>query len=313
MSSPARVAVVFGGLLCITCYSYFFSKPESIDASIKRDRATGGYWGHIDADFNWCEGDYIHSEYVAETVNVWTSFVYLAPPLVALEMMPRLILSETRWILSLVWIALIGLGSAAFHTTLRYQEQLCDELPMHGLMCTAAFIGLRRRDGTTKAPAVKLPLAHALATGWATLAVGLVITARESAAHQFLRGAMSVTFSMGFVYILTAASACTRESRESLVRLGLPHTACDATFSRAFWCFVVGLVGWLLDNFTCGTLHNLPFGLPYPHFHGCVSTFVFLLWTILICLRFPPSFQEIIGTTPSLVSLHLHPESSCAL
>ena len=48
----------------------------------------------------------------------------------------------------LFWVVIIGLGSAAFHATMRYKLQLADELPMLGLIVQASCWLLRPKFGT---------------------------------------------------------------------------------------------------------------------------------------------------------------------
>ena len=44
-------------------------------------------------------------------------------------------------------MCLLGLGTVAFHTTLRYKAQLLDEIPMTGVVASAACMLLRHNYG----------------------------------------------------------------------------------------------------------------------------------------------------------------------
>jgi dihydroceramidase len=232
--------------------------------------------------------------------------------------MPEQVRSEPRWLISLTWIALIGIGSACFHSTLRYREQLWDELPMYGLICTSSYVGLLRHSRTGS-----MLIASVFATCWVVLAFGLSFSPRESKVHVILRGAMAITFSAGFVYILTVSSKALTETKAAFKLLNKKqHVKFSSdTFEKdlefvhgaAVTFFVVALLGWLLDNFWCGGLQRLPFGVPYPHLHGLVwhlgtACGLYLLIAVLllhrsVVLGVPSHFEWCLGgMLPRVVS-----------
>ncbi len=66
----------------------------------------------------------------AEFYNTLSNVFLFLPSLVALTQFHRTNL-EVRFMMSYVGLAAVGLGSWAFHMTLRYNMQLMDELPMY--------------------------------------------------------------------------------------------------------------------------------------------------------------------------------------
>lgn len=87
------------------------------------------YWGPITASVNWCEPDYVYTRHVAEFWNTATSF-----PIFALAFYGFLVGLrqgyEVRVLLPLLFMAVVGVGSMAFHGTLQLWGQALDELAM---------------------------------------------------------------------------------------------------------------------------------------------------------------------------------------
>eukprot|EP01083_Nonionella_stella_P094803 266094_1 len=90
-----------------------------------------GFWGETDALIDWCEANYVISYFIAEFYNTISSL-----PITVLAIVGIICtlwnnqLKEMRFIVTFINLGLVGLGSAAFHMTLRYYGQLFDELPM---------------------------------------------------------------------------------------------------------------------------------------------------------------------------------------
>lgn len=91
------------------------------------------------ASVDWCEPNYVHSPYVAEWWNTWSSLPIAFLGFVALvwALGPRF-REDRRFVVGAVVLAVVGLGSAAFHGTLLRWAQALDELPM--VYCGLAFV-----------------------------------------------------------------------------------------------------------------------------------------------------------------------------
>lgn len=81
------------------------------------------------ASIDWCELNYEVSEYIVEFWNTLSSLSFVLIGLANLILLRGLkgTLKE-KWI-SCLYIV-VGLGSAAFHGTLKFNYQLWDEIPM---------------------------------------------------------------------------------------------------------------------------------------------------------------------------------------
>ena len=88
------------------------------------------YWGEIDAKVNWCEADYVVSPHVAEFWNTLSSLPMFVLGLTGAYLEAKHATGERRFLIMFLLLALVGLGSAAFHGTLRWHWELLDELPM---------------------------------------------------------------------------------------------------------------------------------------------------------------------------------------
>lgn len=87
------------------------------------------FWGPITANYDWCEGNYVVTEYVAEFFNTLSSVPTLTVGLYfALKSFKHGY--GFRFALAGWMLAVVGLGSVAFHGTLTRLGQVLDELPM---------------------------------------------------------------------------------------------------------------------------------------------------------------------------------------
>lgn len=89
-----------------------------------------GFWHPHTATLDWCEDNYVVSQYIAEFYNTISSLIF---PLLAIFTGYRNYKNvglPKRFIVSFLILGLVGIGSALFHGTLKYSMQLADELPM---------------------------------------------------------------------------------------------------------------------------------------------------------------------------------------
>lgn len=88
-----------------------------------------GYWGKITSTIDWCEENYVVTNYIAEFWNTISNIVMIVPPvfLAVLALKQKL---EARLVMCNISLLMVGVGSWCFHMTLLYSMQLLDELPM---------------------------------------------------------------------------------------------------------------------------------------------------------------------------------------
>ncbi|OEU10819.1 aPHC-domain-containing protein [Fragilariopsis cylindrus CCMP1102] len=97
-----------------------------------------GYWEPHTSSIDFCETNYLHSSYIAEPHNLFSSLwglsllgligIYYGNPT-----------GEIRFKIAYGILILIGIGSAALHGTLNWVFQSADELPMIYLVISALY------------------------------------------------------------------------------------------------------------------------------------------------------------------------------
>ena len=103
-----------------------------------------GYWGEVTSTVDWCEPNYGVSHFIAEPFNTLSSLAMVAAGIVGLARHREL---ARRYRIAFALLVLVGLGSVAFHASLRFATQLLDELPMVYLVLVIVYglTGARRR------------------------------------------------------------------------------------------------------------------------------------------------------------------------
>jgi hypothetical protein len=100
---------------------------------------TFGYWEPHSSSIDFCETNYLHSQYISEIHNTWSSILGLS-----LFGLLGLIVNnhthETRYTLAYSVLVFIGVGSAGLHSTLHWILQSADELPMMYLMSSLLYL-----------------------------------------------------------------------------------------------------------------------------------------------------------------------------
>ena len=89
---------------------------------------TRGFWGVPTAIHQFCEPKYQTSPYFAEFFNSVSSFWYCFAAAYVLS--DASLRADKNMVVASIAAAVIGLGSAAFHGTMLYEYELCDEVPM---------------------------------------------------------------------------------------------------------------------------------------------------------------------------------------
>ena len=110
-----------------------------------------GYWGEMTSSTDWCEMNYVVSFYIAE---YWNALSSLAMSLVGAAglYLHRDSALELRFQAAFACVALIGIGSTAFHTSMTRVGQLGDQLPMLYAGFSTLYIVLEHATPVAKSP-----------------------------------------------------------------------------------------------------------------------------------------------------------------
>ncbi|KAH6630639.1 ceramidase [Chaetomium sp. MPI-SDFR-AT-0129] len=210
--------------------------------------ARDGFWGKQTSTLNWCEEDYNISFYCAEVVNTLTNLIFMW--LGAKGLRDVFSYGHSRvFILAFLGYMVVGVGSMAFHTTLKYEMQLADELPMIYTVCIMAFATF-----SYKRPAKVQALVAAGLVGLAVFITVYYLYAKDPVFHQVAYGLLTAcTIFRGF-YVME------RDLRPQLLRKQEP-AACQRCMRTMYKLALTGIVMflggffiWNMDNIFC---HNL--------------------------------------------------------
>ncbi len=209
-----------------------------------------GFWGPPTSTVDWCEANYAVTPFVCEFFNTLSSLAMVVAGGLGAFLHRRVL---DRWMLAAFGcLGLVGLGSVAFHGTLRFEFQLLDELPMLYLVTMMAYLLLEPGPKSRFGPWLPLAL-----LGYACLATISDVFARgqfQFFAFQISFGALEL-FCLLRVGLLSAAQA--NRSIRPLFKLGLA-------------LYVGGILLWFVDLRSCAWLSvSLPAaGLANPQLHA---------------------------------------------
>mmetsp|Transcript_428 Transcript_428/g.977 ORF Transcript_428/g.977 Transcript_428/m.977 type:complete len:266 (+) Transcript_428:60-857(+) len=216
-----------------------------------------GFWEPHTSSIDFCEANYRFTPYVAELLNSITSIPIALAGVLAWATTPSPYQTSLRFVLCWLAFIAIGLGSAAFHSTLRRSAQAMDEVPM--VLANLVFVFCLQRP---KGRAAKL-----WAQGLSLSAVLLVV--------------LYIWYEAYVVFFLMYGSVVVYLTLESAKQAFTSKDRHNCEVLQALWKFGIGLYGagftlWVADNLVCaqlgyGHLHIL------WHFLACWGTLIFVL------------------------------------
>ncbi|KAL2199577.1 ceramidase-domain-containing protein [Corynascus similis CBS 632.67] len=220
--------------------------------------ARDGFWGEQTSTLNWCEEDYNITFYCAEVVNTLTNLVFMWLGIKGL----RNVLSYNHsrvFILVFLGYIVVGLGSMAFHTTLKYEMQLADELPMIYTVCIMGFATF-----AYKRPArVRILIAAAL-IGLAVFITVYYLYAKDPVFHQVAYGLLTAgTIFRGFYVMETGLRPKLSQRKESAECDQYMRNMYKLAFTGILM-FLAGFFIWNMDNIYCHHLTNTKNNLLLP-------------------------------------------------
>jgi dihydroceramidase len=217
-----------------------------------------GFWGIPTASIDWCEQNYAITPFVAEFWNTLSSLAMVTAGLLGLS--SRRFAGEIR--IAFALLVLVGLGSVAFHGTLRFELQMLDELPM--LYLVTWLVWLLVENGPQRRLGRWFP---ALLVGYVLLATAGATLNRGDA--QFL--AFHLSFGALEIFCLL---------RVTWLALRPGNRAVRGRFVLGLAAYATGIAVWFVDLKACHWLSvTLPaHGLPNPELHAW--------WHVLVSVGF---------------------------
>ncbi|KAJ3147820.1 Alkaline ceramidase 3 [Geranomyces variabilis] len=212
-------------------------------------RAVGqdGYWGPVTSSIDWCEENYIVSRVVAEFWNSLSNAGFFVLPFIGLFFCIRT-KPELRFYLSHLALMVVGFGSFCFHSTLKHEAQLLDELPMTVATCLYTWIYL----DMFRAKSSQANMAILALVGVLTSAAYLLL--KEPVVFQVLFGTLLVTqLSLGLRNVRRITRTHPSESRDFWTMAVLSVSS-----------IVLAFVLWNIDQAQCGALQTTRNSIGYP-------------------------------------------------
>jgi dihydroceramidase len=219
-----------------------------------------GFWGPPTSSVDWCETNYQVTRWVAELANTLSSLAMVGVGLYGAWLHRRTL--ERRFLLAFAALSCVGLGSVAFHATLRFGLQMLDELPMIYLALIIVYILLE--DRAERRLGRWFPWLLALYACLLTLLSALTRGRLQFYAFQISFGSLEL-FALYRVYRLYRSS--TDPAVWRLYRAGM------AAYALAIAC-------WFADFRFCSALVGRlsALGLPNPQLHA--------VWHVLVSCGF---------------------------
>lgn len=222
--------------------------------------ASPGFWGAPTSSVDWCETNYRYSPYVCELFNTTSSVAMVAAGgLGAWLHWGRL---ERRFSLAFIALLIVGLGSIAFHATLRFELQMLDELPMLWLAQVMLYTLLENRP--TRRFGAWFPALLVLHGVLVSLLVALT-------RGQVQFWAFQISFTCVEFYGLYRVWRIHRRSQNETVH---------RLFRWGMGFYLVAIVLWSIDTHACSFVSvTLPaWGLFNPQLHA--------VWHVLVSMGF---------------------------
>ncbi|HZU81409.1 MAG TPA: ceramidase [Polyangiaceae bacterium] len=251
--------------------------------------APQGFWGPVTSTVDWCEANYEHTRYVCELYNTLSSAAMVLAGALGVYLHRRTL--ERRFAVAFCAVAVVGIGSMAFHATLKFRLQMLDELPMLYTALVMIYVLLENE----RRPRFGAWLPAALG------AHGVLVTSLSS----MTRGALQfyffqVSFASMEFFALYRVYRIYRRSDLDLVR---------RLFRAGMAAYGVAVGLWMLDLKACGVLggllpaHRVPNPQLHAWWHVLVSCGLYLLTLVIACDRLqvlgsPPELRRFAGVVP---------------
>ncbi|HZH02955.1 MAG TPA: ceramidase [Myxococcaceae bacterium] len=211
-----------------------------------------GYWGPPTSSVDWCERNYEYTPYVSELFNTGSSLAMVLVGVAGILLHRRVL--ERRFLWAFALVALVGLGSVAFHATLRFELQMLDELPMLYLVLLMVYVLLE--DQRTPRFGRWFPMTLVAYGAFLTVLASLTRGRFQFWTFQLSFGSLEL-FSLARVYGLHRRSRSQPQRR--LFRWGIAS-------------YALAVVLWFIDIRFCQAL------TPNPQFHA--------VWHVLVSFGF---------------------------
>ncbi|KAK1449615.1 alkaline phytoceramidase [Colletotrichum melonis] len=255
------------------------------------DDSPEGYWGEKTSTLNFCEEDYVVSYYCAEVCNTLTNLLFLWLGFKGVHNCisqghPRIFL------VAYLGYVIVGLGSTAFHTSLKYPMQLIDELSMIYTTCLMVFATFSFSKSSRFS---------VLLGGGLVLLAGLITSyyhiTKDPAFHQACYAALTATVVLRSLYVMETQLRPVL-ARRNKDKADLILKTMWIMVGTGLSVFLMGFLIWNIDNAFCSQIRQWrrQLGLPWGalleghawwHLMTGVGAYYYITWGIWLrrCLE----------------------------
>jgi len=187
-------------------------------------------WGNPSSTLDWCEENYQVTWLVAEFWNTVSNLMMIVPAIYGIQQARKQGL-EHRFVMVNALFLAVGIGSALFHMTLRWEMQLLDEVPMvwgtsYMIYCMHIVL-VRGKDKSGVKGAVMLLYSLTFTV--------LYILLQKPIIHQSMYGLLV------FVLIYESVNLLNKQyNYEAMILYG-----------TGFLLYLIGFILWNMDNHLC--------------------------------------------------------------
>ncbi|KAJ3076377.1 Alkaline ceramidase 3 [Podochytrium sp. JEL0797] len=207
---------------------------------------------NVTSTLDWCEENYIVSAYVAEFWNSLSNLFYIVLALIGLRSAITLGITDRRVYIGHFAIAAVGVGSYLFHSTLHFETQMMDELPMIYGSCVLVFSQLRVFPETNIHN-------HRLIAILAVYAIAITAMYLNIQNPVFQEAGFGVLVA---IQVLTPPRQFERMMASSKLATHVPELV--ILYWSGIACYLIGFALWNVDNGFCEHLRSIRGQVGYP-------------------------------------------------
>jgi len=284
-------------------------------------RPEEGFWAPVTSTINWCEEDYYATIYSAEIVNTLTNLLFIVLGYKGVRNCLRY-KHDNVFIMVFLGYLLVGSGSFAFHSTLKYPMQLVDELSMiytACLMCYATFSFSQSRL-----------VRQLLGGGLLSLALFITLYYHYLQDPVFHQNAFAILIAFVLFRSMYVMEVNLRPKKRIYAESGIHRESLkqatddqrDSMIIKEMWLMVAlglsiflgGFGIWALDRVHCSKLRQwrhaigLPWGIlleghGWWHIMTGIGSYFYIVWAIWLRHCLNDRKEEYVLNWPSVFSL----------
>merc|ERR1712228_266053 len=255
-------------------------------SGLAKENDRSGYWGERTSVFDWCEYNYQHSPYIAETYNTLTGFSYIMVGIFQYYYYSHLLSTNApkklqhMFVLINPWLAItyisMGIATVAFHATLKYEWQLYDGLSMQHMINWSYICLIQRHDinGSIqlKTKSLIVMLWTVFITVWGVFSHFLGYQSLHEWHRHFGASAFTLMVVLSFSELLKTANECKGIGKATKSKDQYANFV-ETYFNRSGYLFIIAAISWVVENLFCPYTNIYQLHAFVWHMFTCIGLF----------------------------------------